>query len=163
MKKKILIAILFLATVSLYSQYQTKKYALFNTEGQQISLPYTNILKIESGFFLVQNKDKGLINWQGKEILPCKYSNISVQAKYVIYKKTKDENTSFNNEKDDSDSITSVLVSPISSDLLSFGKCGVIDTTGQEILPPEYRSIYYSNNRFFVKQPTQYTNFGRTG
>ena len=61
-----------------------KNYYLIDTEGNQIGKMYSNIQLEEDFYIVTKDKKKGVMDINGNEIVPCKYSNISIDKNLNI-------------------------------------------------------------------------------
>jgi len=96
---------------------------LFEYGEENIFLPYHFVFEPEDGFAIVfHNWHYGIIDIEGKEILPCKYCDIEYFGDNFFR-----------------------VANPISNWLLH----GMVNTTGQEIIPCRYETIGIFNNDFF--------------
>lgn len=78
--------------LAIVKEDNAKGYSLIDTQGKQVGNVYESIkLSDYSNYYIVSNdKMYGIVNENGKEILPCKYSRVEITNKNYAKLKTSD-------------------------------------------------------------------------
>lgn len=118
--------------------------------------------KYEDGYVVKNDSSKyGLINYNKKQILECKYSDISHVTGSNIYIVKEDDKIEAVNNKgeviltDSFDKVESIE----NSDLVikKDNKFGLIDSTGKELIAPEYQDLKYAfDDNYIAKKDDKY-------
>ncbi len=140
------------------------KYSFINSKGEiKIKTNYDSIQSFENGFAVFEINDKyGLIDKDGKEVLPAKYENITIEEDCFIVQKEDLSGVldakfkSIIDYKFDTISKieTAFLVSLCDEDYNT--KYGLFDIKGNEIVPVEYDCINFQKNYFIVENDYKY-------
>ena len=154
-------------TGSNYLVFGNKKYQILKSSGEKIKdlnykfiSPPTRMFNIENEYSLVWNlvngiKKCGVINSQGKEIIPVKYDYIMViKSGFLLYTKGSPKNLCDLAKDDGTVILSKVEFAVCSIDGYYFfqrnGKFGVVKSNGQILFEPVYAQISMEDTPEFV-------------